>query len=131
MRLSVDTNAYRAYLDGDPTCVELIQTASTLAFPAIVVGELRAGFRNGTKISENEEILRQILARRRVVVHDVTEATSFIYASIWTDLRKKGSPIPTNDMWIAAQCLENDFTLLTRDSHFRHIAGLSVMPSAG
>jgi len=49
-----------------------------------------------------------------------------IYGAIWSDLRSKGLPIPTNDVWIAAQCLEHDFFLLTKDTHFRNISNLDL-----
>lgn len=128
MMLSVDANAYRAFVDNDPVFVEAIQSATQLAFPVVVLGELRAAFRHGTRREQNEEILRQILARRRVTIHEISQATSIIYAQIWSELRAMGRPIPTNDVWIAAQCIEHDFALLTHDDHFRHVPGFRVLP---
>ncbi len=128
MRLSLDTSAYRAFVDGNPAIVQAVQEASQVAFSVVVLGELRAGFRHGKKRHENGEMLRQALSRRRVSVLALTESTSVIYAEIWSDLRKKGTPIPTNDVWIAAQCLEHELTLLTLDVHFRKVTELQLFP---
>lgn len=128
MKLSVDTNAYRAFVDGDPQFVDAIQKAEVLAFSVVVLGELHAGFKSGTKQLENEEVLSRVLARHRVVVHSIGASTASIYGAVSSDLRKNGHPIPSNDIWIAAQCLEYEFTLLTRDSHFRFVSNLDVLP---
>lgn len=129
MRLSVDTNAYRALVDGDPQFVAAIQKAEVVAFSAVVLGELHAGFKSGTKQLENEELLSRVLARHRVVVHPIGASTSSLYGAIWSGLRRTGHPIPSNDIWIAAQCLEYEFTLLTRDSHFRYVDNLDLYPA--
>ena len=128
MRLAFDTSGYRAYLDGDPVFVEPVQNSQVVAFSAIVLGELRAGFLRGTRRFENEEILARILATARVLIHEITDSTTFAYASLWSQLLGGGRPIPTNDAWIAADCLDKDFTLLTRDAHFRTIPGLKILP---
>ena len=128
MKLSIETNAYRAFVDGDPVFVQAIQQAELVSFSVVVLGELRAGFAHGTRRTENERILSQVLAAKRVVVHDVGDSTSAVCARVWSEQRSKGLPIPTNDVWIAAQRLEMDYALITRDAHFRSIAGLVVYP---
>jgi len=126
MRLCIDTNAYRSVTEGDPFCVSAIQMAGTLAFSPIVLGELRAGFKFGKQETRNEDTLQSALARKRVITLEINSSTSIIYASIWAELKKKGRPIPTNDMWIAAQCVEYDLVLLTKDAHFQDVSGLKL-----
>jgi predicted nucleic acid-binding protein len=126
VRLAVDTNAYRAFTDGEAFFVEAVRHAKVLAIPVVVLGELRAGFRHGTRQAENEGTLGKVLAVKRVEVLHIAETTTRYYADVWSDLRKRGRPIPTNDIWISALCIENDFTLLTRDAHFTSIPGLHL-----
>ncbi len=128
MKLSIDTSAYRALTDGDPEILALMRQARVVGFSVIVLAELRAGFSAGTRTSFNEQILKRTLSSPRVEVHDITEATSSLYAFTWSELKRKGKPIPTNDVWIAATCLQHGFTLLTRDRHFREVEGLQVLP---
>ena len=128
MRLALDTNAYCAFVAGDSDIAGLVRRSQIVALPVVVLGELKAGFANGSRREENERILTSILATKRVRVLSVTEATSAIYGTLWSDLRKRGRPLPTNDVWIAAQCLEADLPLLTRDTHFQAIPDLRVVP---
>lgn len=125
-RLIVDTNAYRAFTDGIPSAVDAIQLANEICFSVIVLGELRAGFLNGTQLERNEATLRLVLEGSKSRIVPVSSLTSIIYAQIWKDLKTRGAPIPTNDVWIAAPCLEIDGTLLTRDRHFNKIPGLRI-----
>lgn len=127
MNLAIDTNAYRAFVDGEEGCVEMFRKARTIAVPAVVLGELRAGFAYGNQPLQNEAILARILSSNRLRVLEVGEATSHLYAHVWASLRKKGKPIPTDDIWIAAQCLEADLTLMTRDRHFANVDDLRVV----
>jgi tRNA(fMet)-specific endonuclease VapC len=128
VKIAIDTNAYRAFIDGDQNFVSVVQHATKIGLSVVVLGELRAGFQNGSRKSENERVLNKILATQRVEVLDISESTASTDAQVWFALRKKGLPIPTNDIWIAAQCLEAGFTLLTRDSHFSNISGLELLP---
>ena len=93
----------------------------------MVLGELRAGFAHGNKLKENEAVLARVLSVKRVEVLTVSEHASVIYAKIWSALRRAGTPIPTNDVWIAAQAIENELTLLTRDRHFQAVKGLEIL----
>jgi predicted nucleic acid-binding protein len=129
MKLSVDTNGYRAFVDGDPIFVDAVQKAEIIAFSVIVLGELRARFRHGARTVHNEQVLLRVLASDRVEIHEVRAETPGVCARVWDDLRKKGLPMPTNDLWIAAQCLERGFCLLTRDGHFAAIPDLQVFPA--
>ena len=89
-----------------------------------MLGELRAGFRQGTRRERNEELLREFLSSPRMRVVPVDDETSDRYAEIVALLRRQGRPIPTNDIWIAAQTMEHGAELITTDQHFEKIDGL-------
>lgn len=121
MRVLVDTNRYQDFCQGVPAVVDLFRRAEEIHIPFIVVGELRAGFACGTKSLENEKILTRFLHRARVHLLLATEDTTRHYANLFRQLRTQGTPIPTNDLWIAALAVENGLILLSRDSHFNHL----------
>jgi tRNA(fMet)-specific endonuclease VapC len=124
--LIIDTNAYVAFKRGDPRIVKVLATADALCFSVTVLGELLAGFAAGTKEAKNREDLSKFLESPRVRVYPITELTADNYALIYASLRRKGQPIPTNDLWIAASALEHGAGVLTLDAHFKHIDGLRV-----
>jgi len=105
-----------------------MRRSETVAVPAIVLGELHSGFRQGTRLAENTAQLAQFLSKPSVRVLDVTEETALRYAEVDVFLRKKGRPIPRNDVWIAAVALEHGLQLLTLDEHFREIPLLLIQP---
>jgi tRNA(fMet)-specific endonuclease VapC len=98
--------------------------------PAIVLGELHSGFLAGTRREENEARLRQFLGKRSVLVLDVTAETALRYAEIDALLRRKGRPIPRNDVWIAASAVEHGMRLVTVEEHFDEIPLLIIEPRA-
>lgn len=118
MRLALDTNAYTAFCKNHQTAVDAIQIADELILPLMVLGELRAGFSVGRRGGENERTLQRFLNSKRVAVKSPNEDTTYLYARLFAYLRKKGAPIPINDLWIAAVALQNEATLLTFDQHF-------------
>ncbi len=87
-------------------------------------GELLGGFAAGSREAKNRSELARFLDSPRVDVVPVTAQTAHSYALVWSGLRRKGQPIPTNDLWIAASALEHGAALLTHDAHFAHIDGL-------
>jgi predicted nucleic acid-binding protein len=91
-----------------------------------VLGELLAGFAAGSRQNENRDELTRFLDSPRVRILSLGAATADYYALIYAALRRQGQPIPTNDLWIAASCLEHGAALLTFDRHFQHIGGLRV-----
>ena len=125
-RLCLDTSAYSHFRRGDPAAVDAISTATWIGIPAIVLGELRTGFLAGKHIEKNEVDLRAFLANPAAYVLDVDENAATIYAEILNALRRAGSPIPTNDLWIAAVAAREGATVLTYDTHFERIARVSV-----
>ena len=121
MRLALDTNAYVDLCKGVDETVRLVETADSVSLPFVVVAELRAGFAMGRKSSENERTLRRFLLVDGVGVLYPDEQTSHHYASAFRQLRHQGTPIPTNDLWIAALVLQHNLVLHSRDRHFDHL----------
>lgn len=120
----IDTNAYTAFMLGDAAVVEVVAHAERICLNSIVLGELLGGFAAGTRESKNRAELARFLDSPRVELVPVTAQTADSYALVYSSLRRKGQPIPTNDLWIAASALEHGAALLTRDTHFGHIDGL-------
>jgi tRNA(fMet)-specific endonuclease VapC len=121
VRLAIDTNAYAAAARGEPKTVALLRAADRLTVPFVVLAELRAGFAVGSAGRRNEAALTRFLASSRVEVHYADEQTTHHYASLFAQLRRQGTPIPTNDIWIAAVVLQHDLVLLTEDRHFSNL----------
>lgn len=120
----IDTNAYAAFMRADANVAEVFSRAEALRMNTIVIGELLGGFAAGTREEKNRAQLTQFLDSPRVRVYDMTMATADCYSLIYAGLRRKGVPIPSNDLWIAASALEHSAGLLTLDAHFLHIDGL-------
>jgi tRNA(fMet)-specific endonuclease VapC len=125
MRLALDSNRYTDLCLGDEHAARVIRSADEIHVPLIVLAELRAGFAHGARRGENEKLLTRFLnaPRTRVIVPD--EQTTHFYADVYLALRKRGRPIPTNDLWIAALVLQHDLVLFDRDSHFDEVDNLA------
>lgn len=124
MRVALDSNRYSDFCKDVPDAVDIVRRADQIFLPFIVLGELRAGFRCGKRSRRNEGILRRFLQSSRVSVLLADEATTHLYASVFAQLRAAGTPIPTNDIWIAALVLQHDLELCSRDRHFDHLPQL-------
>lgn len=122
----IDTNCYNFFIQGDKKLVKVFSDASRIYLTAITLGELYSGFYNGNRLEENKRNLSNFLKSPRVSVLNVTEKTSEIYGSLLAILAKSGSPIPTNDVWIAACAIETDSVLVTYDKHFLSIPKLKL-----
>ena len=129
MRLLIDTNRYSDFDSGNPEIVARYESASQIWLSLIVIGELRAGFAGGNQCEENEIALKEFLAKYGAAVLVPNGETTLVYAEIFVALKRQGTPIPTNDIWIASQALQYDLTLDTRDEHFRHVPGLKLVDS--
>ncbi len=130
MRVLVDTNAYAAFKGGDPETVDVLRLADDVHLSVIVLGELLAGFAAGTQEPRNRRELAAFMDSPRVSVLSVTPATAPYYATLFTQLRRKGRPIPTNDLWLAATAMEHGAVLLTHDKHFDEVDGILVVRHA-
>ncbi len=124
-RLAVDTNAVIAYREGIPEVCSLIERADTILLPVIVLGELLYGAANSARPQENEQAVRKFLDQS--VLTPIDESIAAHYAAVRSKLKKIGRPIPENDIWVAATCLELGVTLLSRDTHFNYIDDLPVI----
>jgi tRNA(fMet)-specific endonuclease VapC len=121
MRLALDTNRYTDLCRGTTETVRLVSTAEAVFLPFVVVAELRAGFAFGKRTADNERVLRRFLLKEGVSVLYPDDQTTHHYAAAYRQLRVQGTPIPTNDLWIAALVLQHNLRLHDRDRHFEHL----------
>jgi len=123
-KVLLDTNIISALLKGEADVAGKIDKAAEVNIPIIVVGELYYGAHYSTRIEKNINAIEKLTATYNVISH--TNQTAKIYGSIKAQLRKKGTPIPENDIWIAAIAQQHNLTLITRDKHFREIEGITI-----
>ena len=123
-RLVLDTSAYSQLRAGHETVLELVAEAEVVFVPTTVLGELDAGFELGRRSKENRAVLASFLAEPWVVVLPTTADTARRYGQIFANLRRAGTPLPVNDIWIAAAALDCGGGLLTFDTDFDKIPGL-------
>ena len=123
-RILLDTNAYTAFLTGDERVLNALTEAETAFLSAIVIGELYAGFCGGNRLKENKALLARFLQKSNVRVLDVTAETGEVFGQIKNALQKAGTPIPLNDVWLAAQAMETGSVIVSFDAHFGQVSGL-------
>ena len=121
MRVALDTNRITDLFRGDLELAEQLSTAEEVWIPLFALGEIKAGFQGGTQQRRNESLLNRLLAKPTVDVLLPGRETAEQYARIFVQLRRAGTPVPDNDLWIAALVLEHDLVLITRDRHFERI----------
>ena len=124
IKILLDTSAYVGFKSGTEEVIDSITSAETVLFSPVVLGELMFGFRNGNKFKENMDELNKFLEHKVVEIVHIGKTTSDRYSRIALHLKRQGTPIPSNDIWIAAQAIEHGAELITLDRHFEHIAGL-------
>jgi tRNA(fMet)-specific endonuclease VapC len=127
MRIALDTNRYTDFAKGDRHAVSVLERAERVFVPLIVLAELRAGFVCGSRAKENERTLVRFLNLAGVEVLYPDDNTTHHYARLFLHLRQQGSPIPTNDIWIAALVIQHDLILFARDKHFAHLPQIPLM----
>ena len=129
-RIALDTSAYSHFKRGQQRLIDLIDEAEWIGMPAIVLGELRTGFQLGKKAEVNHRELGAFIDNPVVHILDVDDEAARIYADIVVALRRAGTPLPSNDIWIAAVSAREGATVLTRDADFRMIGrvGAYVVP---
>ena len=123
-RVLIDTNIYSLAMRGDAATVAVLKTIDQIGFSVISIGELFSGFKGGSHETKNRDELNIFLDSPRVVVHAVDEETADFYASIFHNLKISGTPIPTNDLWIAAVAFQHGYKLFSKDKHFQSVPGL-------
>jgi len=120
-RLCLDTSAYSHFKRGESRVVDLVDRADWIGMPSIVVGELWAGFLLGARMEENIGALEEFLDHAVVETLRIDAGVARVYGEIVLDLRRRGRPLPTNDIWIAATAVHAGAVVLTFDEHFRQI----------
>ena len=124
MKILLDTNAYSDWKRGVGAVSDYIRQAEAIVFSGVVAGELLFGFRRGNRFEKNWDELKSFMAHPRVFFHGITIRTADRYGRVAEQLRRTGRPIPTNDIWIAAQALETGADLISSDPHFAKVEGL-------
>ena len=120
----LDTNIYSLAMKGDDPVVRALRKIDRIGFSAVSVGELFSGFKGGRSEGRNRAELNAFLDSPRVVVHAIDVETADFYAAILNNLKRAGTPIPTNDIWIAAVAFQHGYKLFTKDKHFDSVPGL-------
>ncbi|MEO7362924.1 MAG: type II toxin-antitoxin system VapC family toxin [Gemmatimonadaceae bacterium] len=124
MKIALDTNRYVDFARGDAEVVQTMERVEEIMIPLIVLAELRAGFMVGSQGARNEGGLRRFLLQPGVSLIAPDEQTTHHYAAVYRQLRQQGTPIPTNDIWIAALTIQHGLVLYARDAHFDHLPQL-------
>jgi len=125
MKLLLDTNRLSDALAEVADVIETLESAEAIQVPVIALGEIRAGFARGRRPAENEARLQWFLSQDGVTTVGVDAPVSHRYAEMYRALRTRGTPIPTNDLWIAAMAIELGLVVYTRDAHFAAVPGLA------
>jgi predicted nucleic acid-binding protein len=125
-RVMLDTSAYSAFMRGHPEVKLALQHAEEIYLNPVILGELLAGFMRGKRRKKNARELQALLSSSRVKVVDMDEDTAERYAVILNSLWNAGTPIPTNDIWIAASAMQHGLHVLTTDVHYQRVPQVMV-----
>jgi tRNA(fMet)-specific endonuclease VapC len=123
----IDTNAYAEFFRGNEKVKSVLNNCNEIIVCPIVEGELKSGFRNGNQFEKNLREFNSFMEVDKVSRITINNKVSDLYSDIITELRKKGTPIPTNDIWICACAKAFDLLVLTFDKHFNNIEGIQVI----
>jgi len=118
VRILVDTNGLTDVFRGDVALIRTVELASEVWLPFIALAEIKAGFLAGRRSSANEVLLLAFLQLPHVDVVYADHETTEVYARLFLQLQRAGTPIPTNDLWIASLAVQHQFCLVSRDRHF-------------
>ena len=118
MRILVDSNRFIDFCADEPGVVDAFEQAALLVIPFVVLAEIRAGAAVMKRGDSQVRVLNELLQQPGVRVAHSTDTTAHHYAAVYARLRKAGTPIPTNDIWIAAIAIEHSLVLYSRDAHF-------------
>jgi predicted nucleic acid-binding protein len=125
-RILLDTNAYSAFMNNLDDAVDVIRHAPAFFLNSVVLGEMLSGFAAGSREEKNLRELSRFLGSPKVKLVSIDYGTAEKYALVYRKLRKKGHPIPTNDMWVAASALQHGFAVFTFDKHFEVVQDLDL-----
>lgn len=118
-KFSIDANVVIDYFRGKNNLLSQLMEKENVSISVIVIGELLFGAENSLQIKKHLAQIKELLSKVNVI--EIDYETALVYGKIRADLRKKGTPIPENDIWIAASAMQHDFTLITNDKHFSTI----------
>ncbi|MCP4750727.1 MAG: type II toxin-antitoxin system VapC family toxin [Proteobacteria bacterium] len=124
MKICIDTNIYSAYKKGDSIVTDILEKTDEINIPSVVLGELYAGFYLGNRTKTNIAELEEFLAVPGISVIEIDAPIAEKYGYLIKTLKRQGTPIPTNDVWIAASALENSLKLMSYDTYFDAIPGI-------
>ena len=125
-KIVLDTNAYTALMQGQPAVKQAIENAEQVFIPVFVLAELLFGFKNGAREEANNTLLKDFLKLQGVSIQHTTNETAQIFSELQLDLKQKGTPIPTHDIWIAALAIETGSVVVTFDRHFLNVGKARV-----
>ncbi|MEK7403727.1 MAG: type II toxin-antitoxin system VapC family toxin [Acidobacteriota bacterium] len=125
MRVLLDTTRLTDALRGEVAVVKIIEQASEVWLPFVALAEIKAGFMAGSRAAQNEGLLQAFLRLPGVGVMFADRETTDVYARLFVQLRRAGTPIPTNDLWIASLALQHQLMLLSRDEQFDKLPQVS------
>ena len=126
-KILIDTNIYSHAMRGDHDVTDQLKNMDEIGISVISIGELYAGFKSGSRELDNHSELEFFLDSPRVVLYPVDIITADYYAEVLSSLKKAGTPIPTNDIWIAAAAFQHGLKLFTKDAHFSFVKGLVIV----
>ena len=118
----LDTNALSAWAEGRPAVESPLRVADRLIVPSVVLGEYWFGIRQSRHRTRYEEWLARYLPLTEIAI--VTSATADAYADIRLELKRRGTPVPPNDVWIAALARQHGLAVLSNDGHFDMVDGI-------
>ncbi len=127
MKVALDANRYTDLCRGDLEVARILENADEVLLPFAVLAELRAGFALGSLGRENDQVLDRFLRKPGIEVLYPDDTTTRIYGRLYRQLRRQGTPIPINDLWIAALVVEHNLTLCSRDRHFDHLPQIEIV----
>lgn len=127
MKLCLDTNVYSAFKNGNQKIRSILENADEVFIPVTVLGELYSGFQIGSLTEKNLTELNEFLSKPGISIIEINKEIAFRYGFLTKKLRKQGTPIPTNDIWIAASTMDTGSILLSSDKHFKRVPGLMVL----
>jgi len=125
-RVVLDTSAYSRLRGAHEGVIALLAAAEIVVVPTVVIGELEAGFRLGSRTADNQARLKEFLGEPFVLTLPVTRDVASRYGQLFAELRKAGTPLPVNDIWIAATALDAGAHLITFDRDFERLSSLSL-----
>jgi tRNA(fMet)-specific endonuclease VapC len=119
----LDTNGISALAEGESALEAILSKAALVAIPVIALGEYRYGISQSRHRKYYEQWLNEYLPKFRLLTVD--DQTTIAYSTVRTELKKAETPIPSNDVWIAALCRQHSLPVLSRDRHFDVVTGIT------